>query len=190
MNMVERKMAKVLASNWWVVLVRGLVAIAFGILTWLQPGISLASLVILFGAYSLVEGLFELFSAFSSKPHHEDWWVELLEGLLGISVGLITFFVPAVTTLALLFFIAAWAIARGVLQMVFAIRLRKEIEGEWLLVIGGLASVVFGGILITQPEAGALGLLWVVAFYALVFGGLLVALSLRLRRLKQHLFPA
>ena len=190
MNMVEKKMAKVLASNWWVVLVRGLVAIAFGILTWLQPGISLASLVILFGAYSLVEGLFELFSAFSSKPHHEDWWVELLEGLLGISVGLITFFVPAVTTLALLFFIAAWAIARGVLQMVFAIRLRKEIEGEWLLVLGGLASVVFGGILITQPEAGALGLLWVVAFYALVFGGLLVALSLRLRRLKQHLFPA
>ncbi len=182
MNHIGKTLAINLAKNWWVLLVRGIVAIAFGLLTWLQPGISLASLVILFGAFAMAEGIFGVWSAIDGRRHHEEWGVLLLEGLIGIGAGMVTFFVPAVTTLALLMFIAVWAIARGVLQIVLAIRLRKEIEGEWLLVLGGLASVLFGSILITQPEVGALGLLWVIAAYAVAFGVVLVSLSLRVRR--------
>ena len=177
----EKKLVTILARHWWVLLLRGLLAIAFGVFTWFQPGISLASLILLFGAYAMSDGIFGVWTAIKGRNDHEHWWVLLLEGLIGIAAGLMTFLAPGVTTLVLLIFIATWAVARGVLEIVAAIRLRKEIEGEWLLILGGLVSILFGGFLMTHPEAGVLGLLWVVAFYAVSIGILLVMLAIRVR---------
>lgn len=181
MNIVEKKLAAILFRNWWLLLLRGLVAIAFGVMIWLQPGISLAALVLLFGAYAMADGVLGVGTAIAGRKEHESWWVLLLQGLLGIGVGVLTFFAPGITALALLFYIAIWAIATGVLEIVAAIRLRKEIEGEWWLILGGLASVVFGVLLVAQPGAGALAVLWLIAAYAIVFGVLLLMLAFKAR---------
>jgi|SRR5262252_6926439 uncharacterized membrane protein HdeD (DUF308 family) len=182
MNGIEGRLASILSRSWWLLLVRGLVAIVFGVLTWFQPGISLAALVLLFGAYSMADGILALWTAIAGRKDHEHWWVLLLEGLLGVGIGVLTFIAPNVTALALLFYIAIWAIATGVLEIVAAIRLRKEIQGEWLLILAGLASVVFGILLMAQPGAGALALLWLIASYAIVFGVVLVILAFKARR--------
>ncbi|MCO5100094.1 MAG: HdeD family acid-resistance protein [Burkholderiaceae bacterium] len=181
MNSVEKKLAAILFRSWWVLLLRGLVAIAFGILIWIQPGISLAALLLLFGAYAMVEGILVIWTAVAERAQREHWWLLLLEGLLSVGVGILTFVVPDITALALLFYIAIRAIATGVLEIVTAIHLRREIEGEWLLILGGLASVVFGVILMAQPGVGALAVLWLIATYAIVFGVLLVILAFKAR---------
>lgn len=183
MNAAENQLATILSRNWWVFLLRGLVAIAFGVLAWVQPAISLAALVLLFGAYTMADGILGVWAAIAGRKEDEHWWVLLLWGLLGIGVGVLTFLAPGITALALLFYIAVWAIATGVLEIVAAIRLRKEIEGEWLLVLGGLASVLFGVILMVQPGVGALSLIWLIATYAIVFGILLVLLAFKVRTL-------
>jgi uncharacterized membrane protein HdeD (DUF308 family) len=182
MNHIEQRLASVLSRNWWLLLLRGLVAIAFGILTWMQPGISLSALVLLFGAYSMVDGILATWGAISGSHNHDFKWVMLLEGLLGIGVGFLTFVAPGITALALLFYIAIWAIATGVLEIAAAIRLRKEIKNEWLLILAGAASVLFGTLLAAQPGAGALALLWLIASYAVLFGVLLVILAFKTRR--------
>ena len=181
MNSLDKRLASILSRSWWLLLLRGLAAIVFGVLTWFQPGISLAALVLLFGAYSMADGILGIWTAIIGRKDHEDWWVLLLEGLLGIGVGVLTFLVPGITALALLFYIAIWAIATGVLEIVAAIRLRKDIKGEWALILAGLASVVFGVLLVAQPAAGALALLWLIASYAIVFGVLLVVLAFKAR---------
>jgi uncharacterized membrane protein HdeD (DUF308 family) len=181
MQAIKGHLASILSRRWWLLLLRGLIAIAFGVVSWVQPGISLASLVLLFGAYSLADGVLNVWTALEGRREHEHWWVLFLEGLLGIGVGVLTFLAPALTALALLFYIAIWAIATGVLEIVAAIRLRKEIENEWMLIIAGLASVVFGALLMAQPAAGALALLWLIASYAIFFGVLLVILAFKVR---------
>lgn len=181
MSIVSQRLASIYSRTWWMLLLRGLAAIVFGILTWLQPAISLAALVLLFGAYSFVDGIFGTWAAIAGRKDHEHWWVLLLAGLLGIGVGILTFIAPGITALALLFYIAIWAIATGVLEIVAAIRLRKEIEGEWLLFLAGLASVVFGIFLAAQPGVGAIAVLWLIGSYAILFGALLVALAFKAR---------
>jgi uncharacterized membrane protein HdeD (DUF308 family) len=174
-------LAAILARNWWVLLLRGMVAILFGVLTFASPGISLASLVLLFGAFCLADGLMAAWTAFSNRKQKENAWLLLIGGLLGIGVGLLTIFQPAVTGLALLFYIAIWAIATGVVQVLTAIRLRQEIANEWMLILAGLASVALGALLMARPGAGALAVLWLIASYAIVFGLLLVVLAFRVR---------
>ena len=181
MQTIQGHLASILSRRWWLLLLRGLIAIAFGVVSWVQPGISLASLVLLFGAYCLADGVLNAWTALEGRREHEHWWVLFLEGLLGIGVGVLTFLAPALTALALLFYIAIWAIATGVLEIVAAIRLRKEIENEWMLIVAGLASVVFGVLLMAQPAAGALALLWLIASYAIFFGVLLVILAFKVR---------
>ena len=181
MNTKEKLLANIFSHNWWLILLRGFVAIIFGFLTWFQPGISLATLVLLFGAYAFADGAIGAWIAIKGREEHDDWWVLLIWGLLGVGVGILAFLAPSITTLILLFYIAIWAIATGVLQVVAAIRLRKEIKGEWLLILGGLISVVFGIFLIVQPGAGVLAVLWLIAAYAVFFGILLVALAFRVR---------
>ena len=181
MNLVGTRLAAILARNWWVLLLRGLVAIAFGVLTWMQPGITLAALVLVFGAYAIADGILAVWAAFAGRKEDDHWWVLLIGGLVGIGVGLLTFMAPGITALALLFYIAIWAVGTGVLQIVAAIRLRKEIQGEWMLILGGLASVLFGTLLVYQPGAGALAVLTLIAAYAVVFGVLLVMLSFRVK---------
>lgn len=180
-------LAAVLARNWWVLLLRGIVAILFGVLTFASPGISLASLVLLFGAFCLADGLMAAWTALSNRKQKENGWLLLIGGLLGIGVGLLTIFQPSVTGLALLFYIAIWAIATGVVQVLTAIRLRQEIANEWMLILAGLASVAFGALLMARPGAGALAVLRLIASYAIVFGLLLVVLALEVRSVSRRL---
>lgn len=181
MNIVEENLAAIFLRKWWVLLLRGLISIAFGFLIWVQPGISISALVLMFGAYSMADGILGAWTAVAERKVHEHWVVLLLQGLLGIGVGLLTFLAPGITTLGLLFYIAIWAVATGVLEIVVAIRLRKEIQGEWLLILSGLVSVVFGVVLMVRPGVGALALLWLIATYAIVFGILLVMLAFKAR---------
>lgn len=187
MDTLTNSLAQTLSRHWWLVLLRGLAAITFGILAWTQPYISTMALVMLIGVYLLVDGVFGTWAAISSRKTYDDWPLLLLWGLVGVIAGTLTFFVPQLTALAIMFYIAIWAIATGVLQIVAAIRLRKEIQNEWMLVLGGVLSIAFGVVLMAQPLAGAIILLWLIAAFALVHGVLLVILSFRLRRLGNQL---
>jgi uncharacterized membrane protein HdeD (DUF308 family) len=179
-----------LARYWWLVALRGALAILFGILAFIWPGLTVAVLVLLFGAYALVDGLFAIGGTISAMRNHRRWWPLLVEAVLGIGIGVATFLWPGVTALALLYLIAAWAIATGVFEIIAAIELRKAISGEWFLILAGVLSVVFGLLLIVFPGAGALAVIWLIAAYALVFGVLLLILGFRLRGLKKDLEEA
>ena len=183
---VKNRFVDALSREWWGLLLRGLAAILFAVLTFTNPGISLAALVIVFGAYALVDGIVNVWMGFAERKEYDDWWVLLLMGLIGIGVGIITFMTPGMTALALLFFIAIWAIARGALEIVAAIRLRKEIKNEWLLVLAGVASIGFGAILMARPGAGALAVFWVFGIYALVLGIIFVTLAFKVRGFKKR----
>lgn len=178
---ITERISEVLFEKWWVLLLRGLVSIAFAVLIWMQPAITLKAMIILFGAFALVDGVLGVWSAFSSRKDRNNWWVLMLWGLVGIGIGIITFVAPAVTALALLFYIAIWAIVTGVLEIIAAVRLRKEIQGEWLLGLAGLLSLVFGILLIMHPGAGVLAVLWLIAAYALILGVLMVILAFKVR---------
>lgn len=171
----------VLARNWWALALRGLVAVLFGLATFVWPELSLAVLVALFGAYSLVDGILAVVAAVRAAGRDTRWWALLLEGALGIGAGIVTFVWPAITTLVLLLLIAVWAIATGVLEIIAAIRLRREITGEWLLALSGVASVLFGLILALRPGEGALVVSWIIGAYAIFFGVVVLALAFRLR---------
>src|SRR5687767_7692947 len=180
---------EVLSRNWGWVVLRGVAAILFGVLTFLQPGITLAALVLMFGTYSLVDGVIMIVWAIANR-HGEPAWVPLvIAGLLGIAAGIVTFFFPAMTTVALLMIMAAWATAIGVTTIVAAIRLRKEITDEWRLVLSGLLSVGLGVILAAAPGVGALAMVLWIGGYAIVSGILQIALGFRLRSLG-HMHPA
>ena len=169
-----------LARNWWLILLRGVCAVIFGVLTFIWPGVTLLTLVLLYGAYALIDGAIAIWAAIVGGEPAPRWWL-LIVGLLGIGAGLVTLLMPGVTALVLLYFIAFWAILTGVMQIVGAIRLRKEIDNEWMLAASGVLSVLFGVILIVQPGAGALGLIFVIGAYAVIYGAILIGLALRLR---------
>jgi uncharacterized membrane protein HdeD (DUF308 family) len=175
-------MLHALARCWWLVLLRGIAAIVFGVLAFIWPGLTLVTLVLLYGAFVLVDGVLALAAAVMGGSMQPRWWLALI-GALGIIVGVLTFIWPGITALVLLVFIAAWSIILGIFQIIGAIRLRKEIDNEWMLILGGALSVLFGVVLLLRPGAGALALIWLIGAYAVVFGVLLVAFALRL---KQH----
>jgi uncharacterized membrane protein HdeD (DUF308 family) len=170
-----------LARNWWVLVVRGIFAILFGILAFVLPGATVFALVILFAAYMGVDGIMAIVLAIRRAQQRREWWPLVLEGLAGISVAVITVIWPDVTALALVYLIAAWALITGVMEIVAAIRLRKVIRGEFFLGLAGVASIAFGIIAIAFPGEGALALVWLIGSYAILFGVLLIALGLRLR---------
>ncbi len=176
-----------LARNWWSLVIRGAAAILFGIISFAWPGITLTALVFLFAGYALVDGVVNIAGVVRAVEAHERWGALLIEGLVGIAAGIVTIAWPAITALVLVWVIGAWAILTGVFELVAAVRLRKFISGEWLLVLGGVASLVFGILVIIAPLAGALVIaLWVGA-YAMVFGVVLVALGIRLRSWRRTL---
>jgi uncharacterized membrane protein HdeD (DUF308 family) len=172
--------ADALARNWWAVLLRGVAGVLFGIITFVAPGISLRALVLLFGAYALVDGVFAVVSAVRRHGSTDRWWVMLIEGIVGIAAGLVTFLWPGITALALLYVIVAWSLVTGVMEVIAAVRLRKVIVGEWMLVLSGISSIGFGILLALFPGPGALAVVLWIGAYAIVFGGLLIALGLRL----------
>jgi uncharacterized membrane protein HdeD (DUF308 family) len=175
-------MLETLAKNWWMVLLRGIAAIVFGVLAFIWPGLTLLTLVILYGAYALVDGVISLVAAFSggAKPV-PTWWL-VVGGLAGIVAGILTFVWPGITAFVLIVFIGAWSIVHGIFEIIGAIKLRKEIDNEWWLILAGALSVIFGIAVLAMPGAGALALIWVIGAYAIVFGILLVGLAFRLRK--------
>lgn len=186
MPLAGRVLLGALAENWWLLLVRGLVAIAFGVIALLWPGITLISLTYLWGAYVLIDGIFAIWAAIVSEGGDTSsrWWLGI-GGVVSILAAAVAFFWPGMTAFVLLMFIAAWAIIIGVLEIYGAIQLRKVIDNEWWLILSGLLSIAFGVILFAQPNTGALALIWVIALYAIFFGCLLVGLAFRLRKYKQ-----
>ncbi len=172
-----------IASRWWTFVVRGLVAIAFGVLVIVQPGISLIALVYLWGVYAIADGVFNLVLAFrGSRAVRGGWGWVIFEGIASIAAGVIAFIWPGITALALLILIALWAIATGVAEIVTATQLRKYIRGEWVLALSGVLSIVFGVLLLVRPGAGALTVVWLIGLYAILFGILLVGLGVRVHR--------
>jgi uncharacterized membrane protein HdeD (DUF308 family) len=170
-----------LARYWWLILLRGIAAIIFGVLAFIWPGITLVTLILFWGAFALVDGVLALAHAIMGGNMGSRWWLALI-GVAGIAAGILTFVWPGLTALVLLVFIAAWAIVSGVFEIIGAIRLRKEIDNEWTLILGGVISVLFGLIILVAPGAGALGLIWAIAAYAIVFGVLMVMAALRLKK--------
>ena len=179
--MDESTVVAQLGPRWGWIALRGVAAIVFGLLAFVLPGITLAVLTLLWGAYAFIDGVFALIAAFRLRDGGRRMWSLLAVGVLGVVIGVLTFVWPAITALSLLLLIAAWAIATGVFEIAAAIRLRKEIDNEWLLILSGVASVVFGALLIVWPASGALALIWMIASFAILFGVLLVALAFRIR---------
>ena len=181
-------MLATLAEYWWTLVLRGVAAVIFGILAYVWPGITFTVLVLFFGAYALWDGVFALIAAFRTQAERR--WPLVLEGLVGIAAGVLTFIWPGAATLALLIIIGAWALVTGIFEIVAAIRLREEIEGEWLLLVSGLLSVLFGIAIAIWPAAGLVAVTWLIGAYSIVFGILLIVLGFRLRNWgKQRLVP-
>ncbi len=174
-------MVHALARNWWLLLLRGIAAIIFGLLALAWPGLTLLTLILFYGAFALVDGVLAIVAAITGGVPRSRWWLAIV-GLLGIAAGLLTFLTPGLTALVLLFFIAGWAIVTGVFEIIGAIKLRKEIDNEWLLILGGIISVLFGVGMMLAPGAGALALVWVIGAYSVVMGVLFVALAFRLKK--------
>jgi len=174
-------LADILSRYWWMTLLRGLFWVLFGIVIFARPGISLVSLTLALGVVMFVDGVINTANAFSGRKEHDDWWVLLLVGLAGIGVGVLTFYNPQATALAVVLYVAIWAIATGLLEIVAAVRLRKQIEGEFWLALAGIASVVFGVLLAARPGAGALTILWLIGAYAIAFGVILLLLAFKVR---------
>jgi uncharacterized membrane protein HdeD (DUF308 family) len=172
----------VLTGRWWAVLLRGILGVVVGLMALAWPGITLVALVLLIGAYAFADGILGLVAAFSRARPGTRRWPLVLEAVLGIGVGLVTAFYPGITVIALLALIAAWSVVGGIVEIVEAVRLRKQIEGEWLLALAGALSVAFGVLVVLFPAAGALSIVWLFGVYAIAFGVVLIALALRLRR--------
>lgn len=175
----------VASRNWWAILLRGILAILFGFLAFLLPGITLLALVFVFGAYMLVDGVLAIVAAVRTAGREERWWLLLIEGVVGVLAGIVAFALPQAAALAFLYLVAAWAIVTGILEILAAVRIREEIEGEWVLIISGAVSVIFGVLLAVLPAVGILSLVWLIGAYAVMFGVLLVTLALRVREAPQ-----
>lgn len=172
-----------LTRSWWLMLLKGVAGILFGISAFIWPGVTVLALTLLYGAFALADGLFSLGAAFSGGGERAipTWWLALM-GVLGIAAGAVAFLWPGLTAFALVIIIGAWAVAIGVLEIIGAIWLRHEIDDEWMLIAAGILSVLFGLALLLRPALGALALAWAVGVFALLYGLLHVAFALRLRR--------
>ncbi len=179
-------MLHALAENWWMFLVKGICAVVFGVLTFVWPGLTLVTLVLLYGVFALTDGVFAIAAAIKGGAPAPRWWLAVV-GAIGIGAGLFTLMQPGLTGLVLLMFIAAWAIVTGAMEIVGAIRLRKEIDDEWFLITSGVLSVLFGFLLIVRPGMGALSLALAIGAFAIFFGALQVSFAMRLR---SYLHPA
>lgn len=174
-------MIETLARNWWLLVLRGVLSILFGLVALLWPALTLFALVIMFGVYAIIDGIVAVMTGLGRAKDSSRWWVFFLEGLVSIGAGVAALVWPSLAALTLVLLIASWAVITGILEIAAAIRLRREINNEWLLGLGGLISVILGVVLFVQPAAGAIAIIWAIAIYAQIFGVLLIALGIRLR---------
>lgn len=181
-TLATRPILRVLSENWWLLLLRGIAAVIFGILAFVWPGLSLLALVILFGIYALLDGFLALIAAVLGRHESTPLWWLIIGGLISVAAGLVTFAYPQITALVLVVCIGAWALVRGAFEIIGAFHLRKEIRNEWLLMAIGLLSMIFGFAILADPSAGALALVWLIGLYAILFGLPMIWLGLRLRK--------
>jgi uncharacterized membrane protein HdeD (DUF308 family) len=158
---------------WWVPVVRGLVAIALGVFAFVWPIATITALVLVFGVVALVDGVLAIAAGIAARRLMSDWWVLLLQGFVGIAIGILTVVYPSITALAFVVLIAVWAIGVGVLQVVAAVKLRRAISGGWWLALGGVLGVAFGILLMSNPVGGGVGVVWLIGTFALVWGAML-----------------
>ncbi len=176
-------MLGMLSRNWWMLLVRGFAAILLGIAALIVPGITLSALVTVFAAYLFVDGFFLIVSAIT-RMSYPRWWLTLLEGVLGILAGISAFLFPGAAVLTFFYIVAAWAVITGAFQIVNAIELRRQIDNEWWMILGGAISILWGGLLLARPAEGILTLLWLFAVAAILFGVMLILLAFRVRGMR------
>ncbi len=176
-------MIETLKRHWWVPVIRGIAAIVFGVIAFTHPVMAIATLVLFFGAWVLIDGIFRVVGAIGHRASDPDWGWHIVIGIIGIIVGLLTFHAPQITALALVIYIAAWALMIGASEIAIAVKLRREIKGEWFLILMGLASIVFAILLLWNPVAGAAAVIWLIAWYAVVMGVLAIFFGFRLRSL-------
>lgn len=175
-------MHELLLQSWWMLALRGGIALLFGVLAILWPGLTLLALVVLFAAYALIGGAVSVVGAVKNRESDEEWWLILLLGLVSLGAGVIAVLHPELTALVLVLVMGATALVTGVLDIAVASRLRKVIEGEWLLILAGIVSIVFGVLVFLFPGAGALALVWLISVHAIMTGVLLLALAFRARK--------
>jgi uncharacterized membrane protein HdeD (DUF308 family) len=178
---METEIREYLGRTWGWIVLRGVVAVLFGVFALARPGIALAALVLTWGTYAIADGIFALVAGWRVRDHGRPLWSLFISGALGIVAGALTFLAPGLTALALLLIIGAWAIGIGVMQIAAAIHIRRASDGDWALGLSGALSVIFGVLAIIHPGAGALGILWVIATYAMGFGVLLIVGGIRLK---------
>lgn len=176
---MNETMDELLARSWWMLGLRGAIALLFGILALLWPGLTLLWLVALFAAYALISGVVSIIAAVQNRRSDREWWLILLLGLVSVAAGIVALIHPALTALVLVLVMGANALVTGVLDIAVAIRLRKVIQNEWLLILSGLASIIFGVLVFLFPGAGALAMVWLISAYAIVTGILLLWLAFR-----------
>jgi uncharacterized membrane protein HdeD (DUF308 family) len=179
-------MNDLLSKSWKVLALRGVISILFGVLAALWPGLTLMWLVVLFAAWALVSGFGYMTAAVNNRKTHSDWWMLLLMGLIGLGAGIIAILNPGLTTVFLVLLIGAMALANGIVEIAMAIRLRKSIQGEGLMIVSGIVSVLFGVFLFFFPGAGALAMVWLISIYAVVTGVLLLLLAWRAKKWTGH----
>jgi uncharacterized membrane protein HdeD (DUF308 family) len=175
-----------LARWWWTFILRGVLAIAFGVVAFLSPPATIAALVLLFGAWALVDGVFHIAGAIQDRSRNRSWWLAVLEGVVSIIAGVLALAFPAFAAVSLLLIIAAWSIVTGVVEVVMAIRLREQITGELWLAIAGILSIVFGVLLFLFPTSGAITIVWIIGAFAIAFGIAMIVLGWRLRGIHQR----
>src|SRR4029453_10105014 len=165
-------LSHILSRYWWATLLRGVASVLFGLVVFAWPGMSVLTLTLLFGGFVLVHGIGNIAAAIGGRDESESWWVLLLTGVVGICAALVTLMSPGITAVTLLFLIAVWAVVTGFLEVVTAVELRREIDGELWLGLGGLITIAFGVFLLARPEMGALAVVWFIACYAVGFGAI------------------
>jgi uncharacterized membrane protein HdeD (DUF308 family) len=186
MDGIQARLADMLHLRWSALLLRGFIAIGVGVLFWSRPATTLGVLILLFGAWAFIDGIVTCWLAFEDRPQASWGWM-LLDGLLGIAIGLFAFFRPAATAVGLLFLVAIWAVFRGIFEIAVAISLRKELKGEWRLLVAGILSILFGVTVLARPGAGLIAVLWLLGMYAVLYGVMMVMLAFKARSLGDRL---
>lgn len=176
-----------LSKLWWLLVLRGLVSILFAIFAFLNPKLAFEALILLLGIFLVADGATAIYLGARMRGHDDAWWVTLLEGALGAGLGLVALFNPALTAAGLVLVLALWFLVTGVFEIATAVKLRKEIDNEWLLGLAGVVSIALGGLMIYNPNAGAISIIWWLGLYAAAFGFLLVGLGLRMRKIHKRL---
>ncbi len=178
-------MLELSARNWWIYVVRGVLALTFGMYAWFMPGIAMKFLLMIFGIFVLMEGIFAIVGSIAGRKYSDVWWLILFEGIAGLILGLLILTRPGFVATVIVIFIAFWAIWGGVFRIIAAIRLRKELDSEWLLAFGGAVSILFGLMLFKHTGAGILAISWLIAFFASMFGVFLITFGIKVRKFQK-----